>query len=458
MSNPESSELRPSRRTVLRAAAAAPLLGAVPRIGRPAESPNVLIFVASDLGVDARAHGACPGSTPNLDRLAAEGCLFENAYTPVAEGTASRSVLFTGIYPARNGAMGPERIQFHIRPWGKELEQAGLMTGLIGKLGVKSPRFSFDFTERMMRGSEKGRRASAYVEAFGRFLEERDERPFCLVVGLHDPGRPFPEFGETTPDPAEVSVPGFLIDTPEVRIELARYHHAIRRMDATVGAVLDELGTRGLAEDTLVLFTSATGMPFPFAKTTLYEAGIHIPLIARWPGVVQAGSRRAAFVGLMDVLPTLLDLAGKPVPTDLDGMSLVPLLRGGADSGHDAIFGSHTKHSKPPYAPSRSVRVGDLKYIHSFAPGVNFRTEELEADPIWLAMLARAEEDPLVAARVELLRHRPKEELYDLAADPYELENVLDDSRFESERRNLFSLLGDYMIRQSDPYARALRR
>ena len=315
-----------------------------PQHGRAADasrSPNVLLLVSDDQGLELGAYGARGPQTPNLDRLAAEGCRFTRAYATAAVCTPSRSSLYTGLYPTRNGATGFSPVREDVRVWGEVLSQVGYRTGLIGKLGAKPiARFRFDFKSRTNPDDARARSVEWHVETLRAFLAEGlakgDDRPFCLLVNFRDSHFPFPTDGAPTGwkgarerphDPAAVVVPPFLVDRPEVRAELADYYDGLRRMDVTVGALLETLEQAGLARETLVIFTSDHGMPYPLAKTTLYEAGIRVPLLVRWPGVVDAGRVEDALVSLVDVLPTLVELSGQRVRDDFDGRSLIPLLR-----------------------------------------------------------------------------------------------------------------------------------
>ena len=174
----------------------------------------------------------------------------------------------------------------------------------------------------------------------------------------------------------------------------------------------------------LVLHTSDHGSPFPFAKTTLYEAGVRVPLVARWPGTVEPGRRSGALVSLADVLPTLLELGGATPPSGLDGRSFAELLRGEREDHRDSIFLSHTSHRVKPDVPSRALRRERWKYVRNLRPSATFLNAVMRTSASWRAIEAAAAGDDALAGRIARLRQRPPEELYDLEVDPFELSNL----------------------------------
>ncbi|QDV07952.1 Arylsulfatase [Planctomycetes bacterium Poly30] len=402
--------------------------------------PNLLLLVSDDQGT---ALGCYPDGwgegvvqTPRLDALAARGVRFTRAYAPSAVCTPSRSSIYTGLMPAHHGATGFEAVRPDVKVWGTWFAEAGYRTGLIGKIGAKPiAGFPFDFIARSLKEDEDARSLEWHVEELDAFLAQDDGRPWVLVVNFRDSHWPFPTdgapYGDSSVephDPAKVRVPATLFDAPEVRGEIARFYDGLRRMDATVGAVVDRLASRDLGPSTIGMFTSDNGPPFPFAKTTLYEAGIHMPLIA-WGSGVPAGATSDAFVSLVDLLPTFLDLGGKAAPLDaFDGRSFAHLVSGReapATPWPDAIFATHDTHRVDPDIPSRSVRFGNWKYIRSWSEGLRFENLVMRTSDTWRAMALAADGGNVdLAARMTTFVLRPGEELFDLADDPSELNNL----------------------------------
>jgi len=452
-----------SRRAFFRAGLAAPFALKLTR-GESAmgtSRPNIVIIVSDDQGkLDLGCYGNELCTTPNLDSLAREGMRLTSAFTPTAICTPSRSAFLTGLYPHRSGAYGFRSINPGVRTLPELIAKAGYRTGIIGKVHV-SPLNQFPF--EVMAGVGQlgfGRDVDKYAAEVKKFLKETKDKPFFLMVSYADPHRPFPKKGikkgraaevPDPHDPRKVLIPPFLFDTPETRVEIAQYYDAIRRMDRGVGLVLKALREQGKEGNTAIFFTSDNGMPFPFAKTTLYDAGINMPFIVRWPGVVKRGSVCDAMVSFIDILPTCLDIAGATIPGDIDGRSFLPVLRGEKRQLREAVFASHTDHARKPRVPSRAIRTRRYKYIYNFRPDLEFKNNAMNS-PTWKSMLQKAKTDPKVAARVRLLKSRPREELYDLNTDPHELNNVAEDSVSRPVLLKLRSRLRKWMTKQKDPF------
>ena len=459
-----------NRRQLLGAAATTPLMTAfacrpgAAEAGSDARPRNVLLIVSDDQSrFDLGAYGNPACSTPNVDRLAAEGTRFTSAYTPVSLCMPARSCLYTGLYPHRNGATGFEPIRPDVKTWPMWLADTSL-TGMVGKFNVK-PKEQFPF-EVFSRGGlihKEGRSPDKYEQLFGEFLDQVGERRFAAVVNLKDPHRPFEEdrfLGELDPPPPDLApedawVPGCLWDTPATRLELVHYYTALRRLDETVGRVLARLAAAGHADDTLVVFTSDNGMPFPFAKSTLYEPGINLPFVVRWPGVIAPGGESGAFVSLVDLLPTALDTFGLPA-ADLDGASLLPLLRGEVEAVRERVVGALDELLAGEPTPSRSIRDRRHKYIVNLRPEVEFSNNILIHSKTWASWEALAPKVPELAARIEHLLHRPAEELYDLEADPWELRNLAADPAAAAVRTRLRAELVAWLDRAGDSAGAAL--
>jgi N-sulfoglucosamine sulfohydrolase len=342
--------------------------------------------------------------------------------------------MYTGLYPSAHGATGFDPVRPGVATCPALLAPAEVATALIGKVHV-APESQFPFDE-LVTGDAflEERSARAFEQAFSGFLRRTGTRPFTCFVNFKDPHRPFgfdrDEAHGGSPqlhDPADVRPFPFLWDTRGTREDLARYYDALARMDATLQRVLDALDASGRADDTLVVFTSDNGMPFPYAKATLYEAGINLPFVVRWPGVVAPGGRSQALVSLLDLLPTALELFGLP-PGELHGRSLLPLLRGEVEGLRDSWFAMHTSQKIGEDYPSRSLRAGDVKYIRNLAPEATFKITGFKSSRTWQSWLELVDSDdppPGLAAHMDRLLHRPAEELYDLASDPFERTNLL---------------------------------
>ena len=252
-------------------------------------------------------------------------------------------------------------------------------------------------------------------------------------MNFRDSHRPFPTdgapFGQAPPPhPREGLRCPLLSWTPAVRAEMARYYDGLRRMDATAGAMLDRIEARAPDDELVGLFTSDNGPPFPFAKTTLYEAGTHMPLIAFGAGVVRG--RRDELAGLVDVLPTLLELAGGPVD-GFDGRSLVPALEGRALGSGEVPWRDQIATTRTATGSSRRSRAGGALReveVHPHLGGGLAENNAMRTSDTWRAMIAAAERDAQVLQRIQRYVERPSEELYDLEADPEELHDLSRDA------------------------------
>jgi N-sulfoglucosamine sulfohydrolase len=411
------------------------------------ERASFLLLVADDVGpFFLGAYGNDRVRTPHIDRLAAEGLRFDAAFTPTALCRPSRWVLYTGLQPLASGMEGfdppLETSLLH-----QVLTAAGYRSGLVGKFGSRVPEHApFDF-EVLPTELKHGRDVEAIARAARRFFEQVGEQPFFLLVGFADAHEPLPSV--VARPPQEIRVPPYLPDLPDVRRSLARYQTAVERLDRGVGLVLDELERAGRDQDTLVVFTSDNGPAFPFAKSTLYDAGVRMPLVVRWPGRVAPGRHSEELVSFADLRPTLLAAAGLDDPAAGRGVSLLPLLTGAGGGGREAVFLSHTDNRRLTF-PMRAVRTARFKYIRNFEPEREFGAL-LEGKEVWGAMLDAAPRDPDVARRVEAQRRRPPAELYDLAADPAELDNRIRDPALAGEVVRLEGMLRREMRTAGDP-------
>jgi arylsulfatase A-like enzyme len=254
-----------------------------------------------------------------------------------------------------------------------------------------------------------------------------------------------------------VVVPPYLPDTPEVRADLALYYDEVARLDGFVGAVLDELDRQGVANDTLVLFLSDNGRPFPRCKTTVYDSGCRTPLIARGPaGGVRAGSATRSLVGTIDITPTLLGLAGATVPAAVQGRSFAAVLRDAAAAHREFVFLEKNWHDFDDHA--RAVRSARYRYVRNAYPDVPM-TPPADAvrSPTFQAMLRLFDAGRLPPEqRTCFTTPRPAEELYDLEADPHELRNVAADPRHAEALRTHRAAL-DTWVRETDDRVPATR-
>jgi N-sulfoglucosamine sulfohydrolase len=456
------------------AAAAAPALRAG-TASAPADPTNVLLITVDDMDYGSLGVTGCPlrDITPHIDQLAAGGVLFTHAHVNVAVCQPSRSVLMTGRYPCRNGAVGFGPIREDVPTLGEVLHAAGYELGVLGKVKHLTPEYKYCWDMSLKSAVfAKGRDPEKYYAHTAAFLDSarRAGKPFFLMANAIDPHRPFPG----SPDeaarqsrthivwpgasrwfkPDEVPVPGFLPDLPIVRQDLAAYFAAVHRADETVGAVLRALRESGLEKNTLVMFMSDNGVGFPFAKRNCYEVSTRTPWIARWPDRADAGRRdEEHMISGVDLMPTVLEALGLRAPDGMDGRSFVPLLRGERQTGRDRVFTMFDVTLEGGKYPMRCVRERGVSYIYNaWADGKNeFRSEREKTTASEHALAYAAGTDPALAARFRMLRFRAREELYDLARDPFELTNRVSDPACAGALRRMRAELLRFMERTGDP-------
>jgi N-sulfoglucosamine sulfohydrolase len=437
------------------------LLAAAPAVAGP---KNVLVIVADDLGMQVGCYGDTAARTPNIDALAAAGTRFTHGFASVSSCSPSRATMLTGLPSHQCGQYGLAHAEHNVHSFRKVrglpaiLGPAGYRTAAVAKLHVQ-PKEVYPFDQEIPAGG--GRNPVAVAEAVRRFINDGPGKPFFVHVGFTDPHRAGEGFanGNKYPaavpavrfDPKALPVPAFLPDRPEVRADLAEYYQSVSRLDYGVELLLKVLEETGTAADTLVVFVSDNGMPFPGAKTTLYDAGVRLPLIVRRPGQ-KAGVVCGAMASWTDLAPTVLDWAGLSKPDAMGGRSLLPVLEEPSPAGWDAVYGSHQYHEATMYYPMRMVRTRTHKLILNLAHPLEVpHAGDLWGSPTWQGVLAS--KDPMMGRRsVERFLHRPKEELYALADDPDEVRNVAADPAHAAALADLRAKLAAWRKRTNDPW------
>ncbi|HEV2296271.1 MAG TPA: sulfatase [Tepidisphaeraceae bacterium] len=432
------------------------------RAGAQTTPPHIVLFIADDFSWhDAEPYGATDVRTPNMAKLAKQGMRFDHAIAASPTCTPSRSAIYTGLFPFRNGAHpNHSLIKEGIRTLPDYFKELGYRVVLAGKTHV-GPREQFAF--EYLKGSNfmpSGKKHVLWTEldtgVVDRLLAEHEKgaQPLCLLVCTHSPHVFWPN--NEGYDPAAIDIPPYLLDTPQTRRMRARYYTDVTLMDSQLGDVMASLDKHGYVDNTLLIFTADQGAQWPMAKWTLYDAGIRAPLIVRWPGRVTQDSSSGAVVSLIDLLPTMLEAAGGSAPNDLDAKSFLPVLRGNADHHRDATFAINTGDKTMNRSPMRAVRTAKYKYILNLKPQTPFKTHITDAggeDGLlywrsWEELAASG--DPRAKGAIERYRHRPAEELYDVQADPYELKNRATDPAHAAALADLRQQLKQWRLQQGE--------
>jgi uncharacterized sulfatase len=428
--------------------------------------PNIVLFVADDLTVtDNGPYGSKRVRTPNLDRLAAQSMRFDRAFAASPTCVPSRAALYTGLMPFRNGAH-PNHSQSNegVKSLAHYFQQLGYLTAQAGKRHF-NPASVFPF--EIIRNSEvpepgfeskPALRLDLNTTPVDKWLADAGKnKPFFLIVADHSPHVVWADKAEYKPE--EVDIPPSHIDTPETRAARARYYTDITKMDRNLGDVLASLDKHGLAENTIFIFTSDQGAQWPFSKWTVYDAGIRVPLLVRWNGVIKPGSVTDALVSLVDVVPTFIEAAGGEPPEGpegLDGRSFINVLRGHSQTHREYIFATHTGDGEWNRNPARAARTGRYKLILNLAPEITYTTHiDLAKDhdggrEYWPSWEELAKTDRRAAAVIDRYRNHPREEFYDLATDPYEVHNLIGDQKYADIIADLRARLFAWRKQQKD--------
>jgi N-sulfoglucosamine sulfohydrolase len=457
------------RRDALKALAAAPL--ACQAQSKP---PNILFILSDDhsypyLGV----YGATWMSTPNLDQFAREGMLFESAFTAAPQCVPSRTALMTGRSPvaARMGRFSSP-LPPDIMTAPEVLRSKGYYTGVCGRYfhldGVISPTPATEQAyERHQMRTWKNRVDFLDVSSqgptpqlFDQFLGKVPKgHPWFFWINYNDPHHPWDKDAGHV-DPAKIKLPAHLPDLPGVRDDLARYCGEIERADRSFAVAMSVLRKHGQEADTLVLFMGDNGMAFPHGKGSLYDPGLHVPLIARWPGRVKPGTTRALISG-EDLAATFMDAGGAAIPKGVSGRSFYGLLTGGRYEPREHIFGARLHHGSSSFGPetkastfdlSRCVRGNRWKLIYNVTPQMEYWPVDSGADPGWQQILAAHKAGALRPEheRAYFQRPRPVLELYDLEADPAELNNLAGRTECHDIQQTLMAVMQEKMITDYD--------
>ena len=408
-------------------------------------SPNFLIFIADDLN---KEYYGCYGNentaSPTVSRLAKEGMVFDNAFTGQAICATSRSMLYTGKYPLRNGSfMNHTGVYQGTRSVCHYLQDADYDVILCGKSHVKPPT-AFPWTITMKADKSAGdpdmyTRPAMPVEKLDAYFatnNKQNKRPFCVMASSYYPHGEHPKKTSFSADSIELT--RFQKDSAKTREQEARFQQAIKNSDDEFAELLALLEKHELSDNTVVIYVSDHGR---FGKWSIYDRGLNVPFVVRWPGTVKAGTRTDALVSFADVLPTMLDIAGETPPSDLDGKSFKPLLQGLTDSHQEYVYGVMTNQGiiNAHVFPGRMIRSQQFKYIRNYNATETVNRRDANEQHIAFLKMG-ADQHPDV----------PEEELYDVSADPAEQKNLAADPAYREVKTKLKNQLQQWLIAQDD--------
>ena len=426
-----------------------------------ATRPNVVVMIADDLTYhDLGCWGNKDVKTPNLDRLAAQGMRLTGCYSPAPVCSPMRQALYTGLFPVKSGAYPNHAI---VKPEVKSLphylQPLGYRVGLVGKKHFgPAQNFPFEYPERaanaVQENDDEGNDSETALnyEAAEKFVDRNKNQPYCLVVAAHEPHSPWNKGDASVYQPAQLTLPPYLVDTPTTRRALARYYGEVTYLDQQVGRVMDAVERSGQADNTLLLFLSEQGSSMPHGKWTLYDAGIRSATIARWPAKIKAGTTNDALCQYVDFLPTFIEMAGGQAVAGLDGRSVLDVLTGKSAQGRDFVFAEETSRgiiAGPEAYGIRAVADKRWKYILNLNADATFKNTEVNGQ-VFQSWVRKGETDTFAREQVMRYQHRPAIELYDLQNDPYELTNLAAQPEQKSNLARLRAALDAWMQQQGD--------
>lgn len=434
--------------------------------------PNILLILSDDHSAPYLGpYGASYMKTPNLDRFAAQGMRCDRAFTAAPQCVPSRTAIMTGRSPvgARMGRFSSP-LPADVVSAPEVLRTKGYYTGVCGryyhlngvikagpatqsvydKYGLQTWDKRVDFLDVSPQ--------QGTADKLDQFAAKAPQgKPWFFWINYSDPHHVWDAKAGNV-DPAAIQLPPQLPDLPGVRGDLARYCGEVERMDGFFGQAMDVLKRRGLDENTLVLFMGDNGMAFPHGKGSLYDPGMNVPLIARWPGRIKAGSSTSSLISGEDITPTFLDAAGAGAPKEMTGRSFLPLLQGASTyQPRQHIFGARIPHGNSPFTPttkastfdlSRCVRSDRWKLIYNCTPQMEYQPVDSAGQPSWQEMLAAHRAGTLKPEidKAYFQSPRPVLELFDLQSDPGELNNLAGRPDTAQVQQQLLIALQEKMI------------
>lgn len=450
-------------------------------LGANPSRPNVLLILSDDHSV---SHVSCYDNentkrfkiTPNLQKFAEQGMRFERAYTSAPQCAPSRISIFACRSPVSLGVTRfgqPPRADV---PFFTDiLRSGGYWVGLDGRhqhldgrvreaehidralreAGMQSLDKRFDHFVRS--ASTKKDQLSQVANRVNAALNKVPvEKPFFLYFGFNQPHRKFSQQYDGI-DPSELELPADWPDLPAVRLDYARYLASVRELDEGFGQIIQLLKTRGIEDNTLVIFIGDNGEAMLRGKGTLLDRGTHVPLLIRWPGRIKPGSTSSALVCGTDLGPTILAACGLQPPNEMTGISFTPQLLGEKTENRQYVFAERGWHWGPITRTdgldlSRSITSRRYRYVYNALPNRSYTPVDMSNKPAWTAIQKAHHENKLSSLhrRLYFQNPRPIVELYDLNNDPLELNNLAGDKSHREMEQTLREELESWMIREHD--------
>ena len=420
--------------------------------------PNILWIVAEDMSATIPAFGDSTIETPNLDRLALEGVRYTHMFSVSGVCAPSRFAIATGVYPTRGGALHmrtssrPEYMdQIGVVPYEAVPEpQVRMMSEVLrmhGYYASNNSKQDYQFTAPVTAWDANSRQAH--------WRNRPDDTPFFAVFnfGVTHESQIWSRAQDSLWVDADltVPVPPYLPDTEVVRTDIRRMYSNIRILDHRIGQLLGALEEDGLLDETIIFFYSDHGGPLPRQKRQLYDSGLHVPLMVRFPQAQQGGRVDAQLVSFVDLAPTVFSLAGIALPSFLDGQAFLGAQR--SDTPRSYIHAAADRFDTE-YDTKRAVRDGRYKYIRNFRPerGYYLAVTYREQMATMQELLRLREAGELDEIQSQWFRpSKPVEELFDTQSDPHETHSLADRPEHAERLVSMRQELNTWMAATGDP-------
>ncbi len=457
---------------------------------------NILWIDGDDLSVNLAAYGDASVSTPNIDRLAAEGIVYDNYFVTNAQCSPVRSSLHTGMYPTTIGTHQMRNNTFRTDPsdssttvalepvlpdgvkvFTEYMRQAGYYCAIQNKLDYQygNALSAWDIAASSSATLPVGNdSAEPITDQFNGLWNRRASgQPFFAHMTfdhtherfIWDKSCPqdnqfyflsqFTASFEAGEIPSDVDLEKMLVpsyfpqDNDIVKADIARYYHQLMVVDSEIGQVLDQLEAEGDLDNTIIIFFGDNGRALPREKRTQWDSGLRVPLIVRWPDGRDAGTHKSELVSAVDLAPTTLNLANIEVPEHIQGKVFLGKNR---DKEREYVYG-HRDRTDDLYDKIRSVRDERFHYIRNYYPEISNGIYQpfLAVGALYREWARLYEEEPetLSAEEKFYFDPKPEEELYDTWNDPYELNNLADNQEYSEDKARLISAL-DKWIEETD--------
>jgi N-sulfoglucosamine sulfohydrolase len=431
--------------------------------------PNIIFIITHDTGTYFGCYGK-PVKTPNIDKLAEEGILFTHHYSCAPQCTPSRGGILTGKMPHSNGLMGLTNMGWdlpeHNETIPKLLKKNGYSTHLIGLQHTQHQpkKLGYDTISPRSDAPHMGSSVTRRFKKFMKLVEKREiQQPFFCSVGFFETHRvhgyngddssPFNSSNPRFPaESEEILIPPTLPeDSEEVQEDIADFVSSVKDFDHYLGKMLIQIENSSIKNDTIIIFTVDHGIPLPRQKCTLYDLGINVPLIMHMPSEIRGNRRIDDLVSNIDLLPTILELAGVKIPEDVQGNSVAGLVTEDANikyTPREYINAELTFHDIG-FNPIRCIRTKKWKYIRNLVP-LNMLFEmpndisHSKSGKVYLKF------------HPEYYSQRPDEELYDLESDPLETNNLAKNSKYIDIKNDLKSKLMTFLEKTNDAALKGL--